>query len=70
MNANGTGRRVLAETEGAERPAPAWSPDGKWSAYVNGSDDHTEIWLVAPDGTRRHRLVVTRSWATDPAWFP
>ena len=37
---------------------PDWSPDGRWLAYYRGNPDveTTSIWLVRPDGTRRHRV--------------
>jgi len=49
---------------------PSWSPDGKWIA-CNRSVGDFGIWLIRPDGTENHKVVVVddknlgRGW---PAW--
>src|SRR4051812_19640778 len=45
---DGTGRRTVI-TNGS---APAWSPDGRWIAYVHDG----AIWRIRPDGTGRRRI--------------
>jgi hypothetical protein len=57
--ASGSRSRVTAEPGDAE---PAWSPDGRRLAFERAG----AIWLVAGDGTGRHRLASGR----DPAWQP
>lgn len=49
---------------------PAWSPDGRWIAFVH-EEVHNEIrneevWLIQPDGTGERRLGIGGypSWAT------
>lgn len=65
--------------------AVSWSPDGSWIAYdavpFGGStgDDPTappgphavsELWLVHPDGSGRHRLAVIDGFGGKPRWSP
>lgn len=63
-------RRVLARVRSDDCPcdsdsAPRWSPDGRWIAYRGGDG----LYLVRPNGTRRHRLVHgslgTFAWSPD-----
>ena len=54
--------RVLARGD-----VPQWSPDGRWIAYLSGADDD-QLWLVRPDGSRRHRLA--RKAGDAFAWSP
>lgn len=45
-----------------------WSPDGRWIAYWRGDDFQASLWLVRPDGTRRHRVAspsATFAWSPD-----
>lgn len=50
--------------------APVWSPRGRWIAYLeyqNGYDRY-DLYLVRPNGTRRHRLardVGAFAWSPD-----
>lgn len=47
---------------------PAWSPDGKWIAYVRGNAN-TEIWIVSADLTTRERYTVESNYINSwPAW--
>jgi len=50
---------------------PAWAPGGAWIAYhahaSNASEYFTDVFLVRPDGTSRHRLI---SGALYPKWSP
>lgn len=49
---------------------PKWSSDGRWIAYMrlNGKDE-SELYVVRPDGTERHRLAfgVVFGWSPDDA---
>jgi Tol biopolymer transport system component len=56
INADGSGERQLTPRRGAVAGGlfPAWSPDGSWIAYSNGSG----INLIRPDGSGRRQLGV------------
>ncbi len=49
MNSDGTGARVL--TKGGLNSDPVWSPDGEHLAYVSGTRTHSEIRVIAKDGS-------------------
>jgi Tol biopolymer transport system component len=63
----------------------SWSPTGEWIAYnlvpdlpVRGDDPSapegphsvSELWLVHPDGSERHRLAVIDGSGSTPRWSP
>ena len=47
---------------------PAWSPDGRWIAFMGYSDDGYDIWAVAPNGSNQHKLTWGRFDDREPAW--
>lgn len=67
-------RRVLFRTGPADAAClaaalqPAWSPDGRWVAYLNCEDDTRRdgVWVVRPDGTHRHRVAPGDRFAWSP----
>jgi hypothetical protein len=44
---------------GPAPPASAFSPDGRWIAFVRGA---RELWVSAPDGSNAHRVALAPSW--------
>src|SRR6202023_658186 len=53
--------------------APAWSPDGKWIAYMSDydGDEQWDIFLASPKSGQVLNLTNTREVAEEyPAWSP
>lgn len=55
-------------------PAPVWSPDGEWIAYVAWDEDRQDagLWVTRPDGSEQHPLATgsPHSLAGIPVWSP
>jgi Tol biopolymer transport system component len=49
---------------------PAWSPDGKWIAYVTWSNGDGELWKVPASGGTPVHLSKTNGVYSNPAWSP
>jgi tricorn protease len=65
--------RNLTMTPGIRERAPAWSPDGRWIAYLSDkSGDEYEIYVRAADGTGSERQITSggKAWRFDPVWSP
>lgn len=66
----GTGARQITH-DGRWASQPAWSPDGKWIAFVSipvGSSGHYLLRTIAPDGTHARTLADTVAQIEGPAW--
>jgi tricorn protease len=64
--------RTLVATPGSRERNPAWSPDGKWVAYLSDQSGEYEVWVVGSDGRTAPRQV-TRGADTfrfDLRWSP
>jgi tricorn protease len=64
--------RNLTRTPGARERDPAWSPDGKWIAYLSDRSGEYEIHVAGSDGKVPDRQV-TQGGATfrfAPRWSP
>ncbi|HVP38367.1 MAG TPA: S41 family peptidase [Candidatus Saccharimonadales bacterium] len=64
--------RVLVGTPGSRERDPAWSPDGKWVAYLSDQSGEYEIWVVGSDGKTPPRQVTTGGtmFRFPPRWSP
>ena len=64
--------RNLTQTPGARERNPAWSPDGKWVAYLSDESGEYELHVIGSDGKTPARQV-TRGGGTfrfAPQWSP
>jgi tricorn protease len=63
--------RNLTETQGVRERAPAWSPDGKWIAYLSDATGEYEVYLRPQGGGEARRLTSDGgAWRFDPVWSP
>jgi len=51
--------RNLTESSGARDGWPAWSPDGKWVAYVSDKSGDNEIYLVDQMGKEKEKKITS-----------
>ena len=47
-----------------------WSPDGRWLAYLVGSDGYAELLCVRPDGRNARRISATGEHVVSFSWGP
>jgi dipeptidyl aminopeptidase/acylaminoacyl peptidase len=78
------GGEVRRFTSGpANAHSPAWSPDGRWLAFVSdregestGKNDREhgkgkpQVWLIPGDGGEAHQLTFMPHGASNPTWSP
>jgi TolB protein len=70
MKPDGTDRRCLIDTAGPDS-FPAWSPDGRWLAFIGGATEGDEdIYVVRADGTLLQQLTDTDAVEEQPEWSP
>lgn len=50
--------------------APAWSPDGRWVAFMSNRDGNWELYMVGADGLGLRRLTNGPEHDGVPAWSP
>jgi tricorn protease len=64
--------RNLTDSQGVREKSAAWSPDGKWVAYVSDASGEEEIHVLAQDGRTPPRQVTSgsSSWHFAPVWSP
>jgi dipeptidyl aminopeptidase/acylaminoacyl peptidase len=58
-------------THPASDSAPAWSPDGKWIAFLSRreGDDQAQIYLISPAGGEPRRLTKVATGASGMKWL-
>jgi tricorn protease len=64
--------RNLTDSQGVRELAPAWSPDGRWVAYLSDRSGEYEIYVRPSDGSGEERRVTTDGdiWRFSPVWSP
>lgn len=68
---NGRAPRRLTATPRAREFMPAWSPDGRWMAYVTWDEEGGALWKARADGRGQPvRLTTEPGFWADPAWTP
>ena len=50
--------------------APAWSPDGRWLAFLSNRSGKNNIWLIRPDGGEAVRLTDAETGVISYRWSP
>ncbi len=66
IKSNGKGEKDLTKGTPAGCGAPSWSPDGKWIAFIGGTD----VWRMSARGTEKTDLTNTGSFKDHPAFSP
>lgn len=62
---------VRLETPGRGAYQPAWSPDGKWLAYVSWDGQLGHLWKIPGDGSSpAQQLSRVPGFYADPVWTP
>lgn len=65
-------RDLTGGTPGVREMTPAWSPDGRWIAYLSDRTGEYEIWVRTSDGSGEERQVTRGgdTWRYPPVWSP
>ena len=64
--------RDLTQSSGIREQDPAWSPDGKWVAYITDRSGEAQIAVRPADGTGSEQTLTDRAkgYLYDPMWSP
>ena len=62
----------ITDSSGSRERFAAWSPDGKWIAYVSDGAGEDELYIAPPDGSAKPTQITTGGTAflSRPAWSP
>ena len=70
---DGSEKRALTRTPEADEYQPAYSPDGKWIAFLSdrgGEDAETQVWIMRADGGEAEKLTDFPGGVSDFDWSP
>jgi len=64
--------RALTRTPGIREKSVAWSPDGRWIAYVSDRTGEDEIYISTQDGLGEEQQITSgyKGFKFAPAWSP
>jgi tricorn protease len=64
--------RNLTRTQGIREKDAAWSPDGRWIAYISDRTGEDELFLAPQDGLGKEQQITSgyRGFKFPPAWSP
>jgi tricorn protease len=64
--------RNLTQTPGIHEKNVAWSPDGRWIAYLSDRSGEDELYIVPQDGMGKEIRITTdgKMFRLPPAWSP
>ena len=64
--------RNLTQTPGIREKYAAWSPDGKWIAYLSDRTGEDEIYITPQDGMGKETRITTdgKMFRMPPVWSP
>lgn len=67
---DGTGERRIFKASADDTPmSPAWSPDGKWIAFIPGPP-RKGVWMMRADGSKLHRITIGKGIPQELTWSP
>jgi TolB protein len=64
-----TGQLIPLVNSDSTSYSPAWSPDGKWIAFIQRDGKNNDLWVVPAAGGQATKLTDGRSLAS-PSWAP
>jgi dipeptidyl aminopeptidase/acylaminoacyl peptidase len=70
---DGSDRTQLTATPKHDEWAPAWSPDGRWLAFLadrGGEDAMTQVWVMPAGGGEARVLTTLPGGVSDYSWAP
>lgn len=75
ISVDGNQRRSLTSGFHGDAGNPAWSPNGRWIAFVEtvstDSASRSDLYVVRPDGSDLHRLAIDiDDWSQPFSWAP
>jgi Tol biopolymer transport system component len=70
INADGSGRHVVWQQDGAAANDPVWSPDGTQITFDVQAASNSSIWRVNADGSDPELVTAMPGEAVTPSWQP